>query len=620
MSQAIRSGVRRISDTDVPELRRRREKTPRGNYCPWSEDAVQGRLLFLPPYEDIVITNRKRHEGRCNLTSDLITMHRDNPDGFNHPVVVMSRASKEHIYCHLLTSFVGQTLPEKHKTPKDRQVYMPVVPSLPHPDSTADQPIMLLRFAWELGSGEKTKAGCVVVRQPFKVEWKDLELWKENDSSFVFGKRIHFTKKSMEALMQRTRDLHGDTSWDCDQFIQPPDWMNGRMPREVIDFKRHPRKVPQGLCPLSGLPLTQCPSVVEEVKSGHPIACSAKEHGRTCYTRAQLLGIRHWNRLDIAMAEKLHDSIRAFEMLPAPCGEVVISCRVLLKPITMIIEAVGWLLREIHSHVRPEDMLEKLAGGDTQSESPFFGPEKIAALTSALGHPYQMLEQVAVEHLLRVVCSCRTLSRVVPQAFEQACLVVQEVQAHRHSELSSGAAAAVNMLCPVVQRFRDLYSRMDERAGSMTHVKCSVIHQGTMEVIQVAFSDPAPIMTLFLGITEDQEDAADLQSRNLPPMGSFRHDAHRGTRAALPSCEDAKEPHLERPRQPCHNSALTTRRSSPGPPPQASSRPSPACSDPSIPQPRPFNRGQRRHEELERKTSWRREEPPRDHRDGSWRN
>ena len=168
-------------------------------------DAVRGRVLFLPPFERVEASTRRRH-GALSLDIEEMWHKQENRDGFNHPVVILSRVDEYRVKCHLMTSFGGQKLGDKHRSSRIRQMYVPIEPSDDHPDPREGIP--KLRFCW--GFGRTTKPGYIVIREPIEIDWRDLELWQENDESLFFASYVQFDPLDMDKLDERTKKLSQD--------------------------------------------------------------------------------------------------------------------------------------------------------------------------------------------------------------------------------------------------------------------------------------------------------------------------------------------------------------------------------------------------------------------------
>ncbi|KAF2491256.1 hypothetical protein BU16DRAFT_543491 [Lophium mytilinum] len=103
-----------------------------------SQDAVAGRILWLPPFVEVPAGAVERVRGKGPVDEKM----------FNHPVVVCSRpwsasegqdslGSRAHF--HIITSFGGKTLAEMYGKTSDfhrqrRLNYLPVDPAPAHPD------------------------------------------------------------------------------------------------------------------------------------------------------------------------------------------------------------------------------------------------------------------------------------------------------------------------------------------------------------------------------------------------------------------------------------------------------------------------------------------------------
>ncbi|OCL01424.1 hypothetical protein AOQ84DRAFT_254469, partial [Glonium stellatum] len=100
-----------------------------------SEDVVQGRILFLPPF----------YETPANLVQRVFGKGPIDQGMFDHPVVICSRPVDERdsddiVHFHIITSFRGKKLNEiygkANKFHKERRsYYLPVSPTPPHPDA-----------------------------------------------------------------------------------------------------------------------------------------------------------------------------------------------------------------------------------------------------------------------------------------------------------------------------------------------------------------------------------------------------------------------------------------------------------------------------------------------------
>ena len=273
-------------------------------------DAVRGRILFLPPFERIEASALRRNEA---YSPDIHVMwyEEENKEGFGHPVVVLSRFDKYLVKCHLLTSFGGQKLEDKHQSTYTRQMYVPIEPSHDHPDSTWND-IPKLRFCWGLGA--KTKPGYVVVREPITVDWRDLELWQEDDPSLFFASYVRFDAHDMERLDKRTKRLREEEllhrvrvayggfdprspncNWRFKQLYEPHRWMEYRrsesirrcclgIRRQIKDLRLNKTPLEEGICHISGHTFFECAQLTEQ------------ERRRTYYIQ-QLKTMRHYNNV-----------------------------------------------------------------------------------------------------------------------------------------------------------------------------------------------------------------------------------------------------------------------------------------------------------------------------------
>ncbi|KAI9714380.1 MAG: hypothetical protein M1820_000341 [Bogoriella megaspora] len=180
-------------------------------------DASKGRVLWLPPYDRVVKSNKKRNQDVLKLTPDIDVMKNGNccernEDGFDHPVVILSRPTEEIVKCHILTSFKGESL-ESRLSPSSglRERYVPIEPSS-HPGATAKRAIPTLKYCWNV---KPSKPGYVVLRKPIEVHWQDLEIWEEKDASLFFGSIVQFDEQDMMKLDTRLMEvchysLHGE--------------------------------------------------------------------------------------------------------------------------------------------------------------------------------------------------------------------------------------------------------------------------------------------------------------------------------------------------------------------------------------------------------------------------
>ncbi|KAI9686536.1 MAG: hypothetical protein M1822_003547 [Bathelium mastoideum] len=179
--------------------------SPKHSKFPRSKEhhALRGRVLFLPPLQRVNDYTSERNE---KLSPDLHAMYYgdENKEGFSHPVVILSRIDEYRVKCLLLTSFGGQPLDEKHRNVDTRKMYIPIEPSDDHPDSRSIY-IPRVKFCFDLGA--KTKPGYVVAREPYIIDWRDLELWQDTDPTLLFAHHVQFDEHDMEKIDERLRVL-----------------------------------------------------------------------------------------------------------------------------------------------------------------------------------------------------------------------------------------------------------------------------------------------------------------------------------------------------------------------------------------------------------------------------
>ncbi|KAL9095722.1 MAG: hypothetical protein Q9165_002154 [Trypethelium subeluteriae] len=262
--------------------------TPQSSkYVPAEDyDAIRGRILWLPKFARIEASAKRRNE---TPSKDICDMHygKKNEDGFNHPVVILSRCGEHEVKCHLMTSFAGTTLQEKHRNASIRKMYVPIAPSANHPDSTPHSKIPTLKLCWGLRAASTN--GHVVVREPITMDWRDLEIWEDGDRTLFFASFVRFDPHDMDQLDERTRRLAEeklglrssrgscrelsyrslmDHQWRFKSAYQPHTQTEYREPSAVprtcaamcsqVRERRKTSRPEEGICPLSGHTFCEC--------------------------------------------------------------------------------------------------------------------------------------------------------------------------------------------------------------------------------------------------------------------------------------------------------------------------------------------------------------------------
>ncbi|KAF2013869.1 hypothetical protein BU24DRAFT_494258 [Aaosphaeria arxii CBS 175.79] len=160
---------------------------------------VQGRILWLPPQEQLFGKEVKRAHGKGPIDEGI----------YNHPVVVVSRPKdQDHIvHFQIITSFQGKDLGQKYDKDTEyhlsrRSWYLPIYPSPDHPDidskkSRKKYPTL------ELAQGAVLRGNSYVkIRSIYKIDWR---LLKPYDAASECNYR--FNRSTVTTLLAKTKLL-----------------------------------------------------------------------------------------------------------------------------------------------------------------------------------------------------------------------------------------------------------------------------------------------------------------------------------------------------------------------------------------------------------------------------